>query len=101
MSALRKKVFPGAPVKCRFLYGLNNSDSVILGNFASEENIDYSLSTKLKKKTFTIEVLTLSLPYVKMYFQEHQSSALFFMTQITQILSLPEIPFLERSKITV
>ena len=36
LSALRKKVFPGAPVKCLFLYGLNIPDSVILGNAASE-----------------------------------------------------------------
>ena len=44
MSTLRKKVFSGAPVKCVFVYGSNNSDSIIFGNTAFGEIKDYSLN---------------------------------------------------------
>ena len=32
MSTLRKEVFLGAPAKCGFPYGTNNSDSVVFEN---------------------------------------------------------------------
>ena len=51
VSALRKKVFSGAPVQCVSLYGSNNSDSVIFGNDASGEIKDHSLRmTPFQKK---------------------------------------------------
>ena len=101
VSNLRKKVFSGEPVKCVFLYGWNNSDSVIFGSAAFGEIKDHSLSTKSFQKKFAMGVLGLYLPYVKRYFQEHQLSAFFFMAQITQILLFSGMPLLERSKITV
>ena len=72
MSNLREKVFSGGPVKCFFLYGLNNSDSVVFGN-ASCAEIKYhsSIATPFQKKFFTIKVLDMCLPYAKKYFQEH------------------------------
>ena len=45
MSTLRKKVFSAAPVKCFFIYGLNNSDSVVFGNAGFGEIKDHSLTT--------------------------------------------------------
>ena len=42
---LRKKVFSGAPVKCIFLYGSNNSDFVVFSNADFAETKDHSLST--------------------------------------------------------
>ena len=73
MSNLREKVFSGGPVKCFFLYGSNNSDSVVFGN-ASCAEIKYhsSITTPFQKKFFTNKVLDMCLPYVKKYFQEHQ-----------------------------
>ena len=44
-STLPKKVFLGALVNCVFLYGSNNSDSVIFGNAAFGDIKDYSLRT--------------------------------------------------------
>ena len=48
VSTLRKKVFSGAPVKCVFLYGSKNSDSVV--GFA--EIKDHSLRRTPSQKTF-------------------------------------------------
>ena len=45
MSTLRKKVFSGAPVKFVFLYGSNNSNSVVFGNANFAEIKDHSLRT--------------------------------------------------------
>ena len=45
VSTFHKKVFSGAPVKCLFLYGSNNSDCVISGNAAFGETKDHSLRT--------------------------------------------------------
>ena len=115
VSTFHKKVFSGAPVKCLFLYGSNNSDCVIFGNAAFGETKDHSLRTTpfqtkichgscefvstLHKEVFSgapvkclflyglnKKFLSLCLPYVKRYFQEHQLSAFFFMAQITQIV---------------
>ena len=44
VSALRKKVFSGAPVNFVFLCGSNNSDSVIVTNATFGELKDHSLS---------------------------------------------------------
>ena len=53
VSTLRKKVFSGAPVKCVFLYGSNNSDSVIFRNAAVGEIKDHSLrKTPFQKKIY-------------------------------------------------
>ena len=102
VSTLPKKVFSGTLVKCVFLYGSNNSESVIFGNAAFRETKDHSLRTKsFQKIKFAMGVLGLCLPYVKRYFQEHQLSAFFFMAQITQILLFSGMSLLERSKITV
>ena len=100
MSALRKKVFSGAPVKSVSLYGSNNSDSVIFGNDASGEIKDHSLRmTPFQKKKFAMEVLSLCLPSVKRYFEEHQLSVFFFITQTIQILLFLGMPLLERSNL--
>ena len=45
VCTFHKKVFSGAPVKCLFLYGSNNSDCVIFGNAAFGEINDRSLRT--------------------------------------------------------
>ena len=51
LATLRKKVFSGAPVKCLFLYGSNNSDCVIFGNAAFGEINDRNLRmTPFQKK---------------------------------------------------
>ena len=115
VSTFHKKVFSGAQVKCLFLYGSNNSDCAIFGNAAFGEINDRSLRTTpfqtkichgscefvstLHKEVFSgapvkwlflyglnKKFLSLCLPYVKRYFQEHQLSAFFFMAQITQIV---------------
>ena len=52
---LRKKVFSGAPVKWIFLYGLNNSDSVVFGNAAFGEIKDHSVRTTPFQKRFLLE----------------------------------------------
>ena len=44
-STLPKKIFLGALVNCVFLYGSNNSDSVIFGNAAFGGIKDHSLRT--------------------------------------------------------
>ena len=71
---------------CVFVYGSNNSHSVIFGNATFGEIKDHSLKTTPFQKKFAMEVLSLCLPYVKRYFQEHQLSAFLSMAQITQIL---------------
>ena len=92
---LRKKVFSAAPVKWFFLYGSNNSDSVVFGEYrfwnyqrSKFENNTFSKKKKKKKKKKknAMEVLGMCLPYLKRYFQEHQWSVFFFVAQITQIL---------------
>ena len=45
MSTLREKVFSGALVNCFFLYGSNNSDSVIFRNAGFGEMKDHTFST--------------------------------------------------------
>ena len=55
VSTLRKKVFSGAPVKWIFLYGLNNSDSVVFGNAAFGEIKDHSVRTTPFQKRFLLE----------------------------------------------
>ena len=55
VSTLRKKVFSGAPVKRIFLYGLNNSDSVVFGNAAFGEIKDHSVRTTSFQKRFLLE----------------------------------------------
>ena len=52
VSTLRKKVFSGAPVKCVFLYGSKNSDSVVFKNVGFAENKDHSLRRIPSQKTF-------------------------------------------------
>ena len=53
-------------------------------------------------KTFSImEVLGMCLPYIKRYFQDHQSRAFFVRAQISQILFFLRMLLLESSKITV
>ena len=102
MSTLRKKVFSGAPVKCFCLYGSNNLDSVVFGNVAFGEIKDHSLrTTPFQKKTLLWEILGMCLPYVKKFFQKHQSSAFLFMNQITQIQFFSRMTVLQGSKITV
>ena len=41
------------------------------------------------------------LPYVKMYFQDHQLSLFFSMAQLTQILLFLEVLLFEKLKVTV
>ena len=101
VSTLRKKVFSEAPMKCFFLYGSNNSDFVVFVNTALGEIKDHSLTMTPFEKKFAMEVLSLCLPYVKRYFQEHQLSVFFFMNQITQILLFSIMTVLQKSKITV
>ena len=55
VSTLRKKLFSGAPVKWIFLYGLNNSDSVVFGNPAFGEIKDHSVRTTPFQKRFLLE----------------------------------------------
>ena len=89
MSTLRKKkIFSAAPVKLFFIYGTNNSDSVVVGKARFSEIKDHSLITTPFQKRFSVKVLGMCLPYVKRYFQEHQWSVFFFMTQITYLLVL-------------
>ena len=65
MSTLRKKVFSGPPNKCVFLYGSNNSNSVVFGNTSLAEMKDHSLrATPFQQKNVAMEVLDLCLPYV-------------------------------------
>ena len=45
MSTLREKVFSGALVNCFFLYGSNNSDSVVFRNAGFGEMKDHTSST--------------------------------------------------------
>ena len=45
VTTLRKKVFSGAPVKCFFLYGWNNPNSVVFKNSGFGEIKDHSLCT--------------------------------------------------------
>ena len=53
-------------------------------------------------KSFSaMEVLDMSLPYVKRYFSTTSESSFFFMTQIIQILLFPGMLVSQRSKITV
>ena len=73
VSTLCKKVFSGAPVKCAFLYESNNLNSVVFENDGFAEIKDHSLRTTTFKTKLSMEVLGLCLPYVKRYFQEHQS----------------------------
>ena len=101
LSALRKNVFSGAPLKYVFLYGSNNSDFVVFWNLAFGEIKNHSQRTTLFQKKIVMEVLGLHLPYIKRYFQKHQLSAFYFMAQITQILLFLGMLLLERSKITV
>ena len=49
---LRKKVFSGAALKCFFLCGLNNSDSVVFENSAFREIKNHSLMTIPFQKCF-------------------------------------------------
>ena len=51
VSTLRKKVFLGAPVKCVFLYGSKNSDSVVFKNVGFAEIKDHSLRRTPSQKT--------------------------------------------------
>ena len=53
-----------------------------------------------KKKFFGVEVLGISRPYLKEYFQEHQSSAFSFISK-TKTLLFSGMLVLERAKITV
>ena len=95
MSALRKKIFSESPVKCVFLYGCNNSDSVIFENAAFVEIKDHSLRRKLKKK-ISMEVLSLCLPNVtnlKTYFQEDQLIAFVFMAQTSYCVDFRNAAF--------
>ena len=101
LSALRKNVFSGAPLKYVFLYGSNNSDFVVFWNLAFGEIKNHSQRTTLFQKKIVMEVLGLHLPYIKRYFQKHQLSASYFLAQVTQILLFSGILLLERSKITV
>ena len=61
VSTLRKKVFSRALVKCFFLFGSNNSDSLVLGNAGFGEIKDHSLTTTdffkvLLPLTFLLEI---------------------------------------------
>ena len=55
-----------------------------------------SLRTANFQKKIATEVSRLCLPYLKMYFEEQQLSAFFFMAQITQIFLFSGMPLLER-----
>ena len=57
--------------------------------------------TGLRMKVESMEVLGMCLPYVKMYFQDHQLSLFFSMAQLTQILLFLEVLLFEKLKITV
>ena len=54
MSTFRKKVFSEAPLKCFFLYSLNNSDSVVFENADFEGIKDQILKTKPFQKRFLL-----------------------------------------------
>ena len=101
VSTLRKKLFFGAIVNCVFLYGSNNSDSVVFGNASFGMIKDHNLRMILFPKKIAMKVLGMCLPYVKMCFQEHQWSVFFFVAEIAQILLSSEMLVLERSKIAV
>ena len=62
VSPLTQKVLSGEPVKCVFLCGSNNSDSVIVGNAAFWEIKDDSLRRKHFLKKIAMELLSLCLP---------------------------------------
>ena len=95
-------MFSAAPVNCLFIHGSNNWDSVVFHNEGFGDIKDRSFrATPFQKKKFAMEVLSLCVPFIKRYFQEHQLSAFFFMAQITQIVLFPGMLLLERPKITV
>ena len=94
-------------MKYVFLYGSNNSESVVFRNASFEEIKDFSLRrTPFQKNFFAMKVLTMCLPYLIRYFYKQQLSAFFFIAQITQIeghrlITTTGMPVLKRSKITV
>ena len=99
VSTLRKKVYLAAPVKDLFLYGSNNSDSVVFRNAGFGES-------QFENNTFSIicfamEIWRICLSYVLRYFQEPQWSAFSVRAQISQILLFSRMLILEWSKITV
>ena len=56
-------------MKYVFLYGSNNSESVVFMNASFEEIKDFSLRrTPFQKNFFAMKVLTVCLPYLKRYF---------------------------------
>ena len=56
-------------MKYVFLYGSNNSESVVFRNAGFEEIKDFSLRrTPFQKKFFAMKVLGMCLPYLKKYF---------------------------------
>ena len=64
----------GEDVFSVFFYGSNNSDSVVSGNAAFREIKDHSLRMtpfQKKKKKKAMEVLGLSLPYIKHEFHSY------------------------------
>ena len=54
MSNLRGKSFSEAPVMCVFLYGSNNSDSVVLRNVGFGETKDHSSRAGAFQKYFLL-----------------------------------------------
>ena len=72
MSTLRKKVFSRASVKCFSFYDSNYSDLLVFGNAPFGEIKDQCLRMRPFQKTIAMEVLSLCVPYIKMYFQKHQ-----------------------------
>ena len=55
-----------------FIHGSNNSDSVVFRNECFGEIKDHSSTTTYFQKISAMEVLDMSFPYVKRYFQKHQ-----------------------------
>ena len=53
LSTLRKKVFPTAPVKCFFLWGSKNLDSVVFKNAGFREIKDDSLRATPFREVFS------------------------------------------------
>ena len=72
MPPLHKKVFSRAKAKCFSLYGSNDLDSLVFGNAAFGDIKNQSLRARPLEKKIGMEVLSLCVPYIKKYFQNHQ-----------------------------
>ena len=88
-------------MKCFFLYGSNNSDSVVFGNDGFGEMKDHSLRTAPFQKTSCYGSFRYDPILRKKVFSGAPVKYFFFMARITQILLFLGMTVLERSNMTV